>query len=145
VSTECGDENEKLVVKKKETETNIGEKVTIKDVASIEGLLSGGSGGMVDLSLWNNKTACEAKTNKERDEEKEATGINPVNRIFDSGQITLSTENGHKVANTSTSVGDGTFYWRVSYSGDEVNEPSESKCTESASVSGNTLPTGVDP
>jgi hypothetical protein len=134
VSTSCGDKGETSEVKKQETKTNTGQKVTIKDVASIEGVLSGGSGGTADFSLWNDKAACEANDNSKS------------NKLFDSGPVAVSTSGGHTLASTETKVTEnGTFYWRVEYSGDAVNEPSVSKCTESASITGNNLPAGVDP
>jgi hypothetical protein len=109
---------------------NTGQKITIHDVASLQGLLSGGSGGTVDFQLFSN-SSCTGPP------------------LFDSGNQAVDTSNG--TANSGNfslpfTNTDTTYYWLANYSGDQINSPTSSPCgTENFSVAGNNLPSGVDP
>jgi hypothetical protein len=107
-----------------------GQKLTVHDVASITGFMSGGGGGTVDFQLFTNASC---------------TG----SPLFDSGNQAVDTSGGtansgnFSVPFTNTNT---TYYWLATYSGDTINAGSTSSCgTEQFSVAGNSLPSGIDP
>jgi hypothetical protein len=109
---------------------NTGQKLTVHDVADVQGFKSGGSGGTVDFQLFTN-AGCTGSP------------------LFDSGNKAVDTSTGtansgnFSVPFTNTNT---TYNWLVTYSGDAVNAGSTSPCgTENFSVAGNSLPSGVDP
>jgi hypothetical protein len=124
-----------------------GQKVTIKEVVSITGFISStaaatcspgnppnaGSAGCVDFYLYDDETACKNSSTNHIVVRK--LGVTPNSSgVANTGDLSIPFDNT-----------DHTYFWLVKFNKDGVNDDGTSLCTESFSIKGQNLPSGVDP
>jgi hypothetical protein len=132
VSGTCNATNEQSTVNKHPSSVPTGQKLRISDKAQVvpSDALGGTPTGTVTFQLFDNASCLSSPTP-------------PNNKVYDSGPVTLS-GGVATTPNPPTVSANGTYFWKVSYSGDNVFGPATGACgDEQVTTSGNTP--GVDP